>query len=145
MERAKARGDLKKFKVTCLSDSDTKNAPVCNSWFVASGGEPDFQSIGSVYFNDSGRVRLVMKYYDNRTWERDPAKLGGVYVRGAEAVRQGARFTTTIGEVRQPGWTNKAIDFHNGRKMIRFASGAGGVRPDGSTIRPFVSIHENLE
>jgi hypothetical protein len=45
MERAKARGDLKKFKVTCLSDSDTKNAPVCNSWFVASGGNRTFSRL----------------------------------------------------------------------------------------------------
>jgi hypothetical protein len=146
MERSKALELLQKSNIVNCLGTDREQKPTECNWAVTRGNKnkADFNFLGSVYFSEAGRIKIVMKNYDQNQWGSDPAKFVSFLY---EVLRQygekGETFVATIGEVREPGWISKDISFRSGRKVISVGYGEGGLR--GSTYKPFASMHEKLE
>jgi hypothetical protein len=147
MDRATAWEGLKRHDVQCIGDRDKQHAPKCDSWFVSikeKHGER-YTPIGSVYFADNGRVKLIMKYYDERAWGSSPAKFANfLYEVLLQYTKDGGTLSSSVSENREPGWIAKSIFFSRGRKTVTVGYGEGGRDADGKPIRPFVSLHEEL-
>lgn len=148
MERAKALELLQKNNtVNCLGVNNGQKPTECDL-AVTRGNktENSFNFLGSVYFNQAGRVKIVMKNYDQSQWDSDPAKFASFLY---EVLRQygekGETFVSSISEVREPGWVAKTIFFRSGRKLISIGYGEGGQDGEGKPYRPFVTMTEKLE
>jgi hypothetical protein len=148
MERSKALELLQKNStVSCLAVGLEQKPTECDL-AVTRGNKTgtNFNFLGSVYFTKAGRVKIVMKNYDQSQWDSDPAKFVSFLY---EVLRQygekGETFVSSITEVREPGWVAKTIFFRSGRKLISVVYGEGGQDGEGKPYRPFVTMSEKLE
>lgn len=148
MKKADAWEKLKQYSAQCLDkglDQEIK-PPLCNSWGISILQGELYNFIGSVYFTKSGRIHIVMKNYDQKQWGDSPEMFTSFLY---EVLRQygknGAALTASIGEVREPGWNAKNIFFRSGRKVISVGYGEGGQYPDGTPVKPFVTLSETLK
>lgn len=148
MERSKALELLQKNStVNCLGVAREQKPTECDL-AVTRGNSTgtNFNFLGSVYFNKSGRVKIVMKNYDQSQWGSDPAKFVSFLY---EVLRQygekGETFVSSISEVREPGWAAKTIFFRSGRKIVSIVYGEGGQDGEGKPYPPFVTMSEKLE
>ena len=148
MERSKALELLQKNStVNCLSLGREQKSTECDV-AVTRGNKtkPNFDFLGSVYFTEAGRVKTVMKNYDQKQWGSDHAKfVSFLYEVMRQYGEKGETFVSSIEEVREPGWVNKSIFFRSGRKVISVAFGEGGQDGEGKPYRPFVNMYEKLE
>jgi hypothetical protein len=143
MEREKVWQLVKVKHVECVGEND-KKPPACNSWLISETRESSFAPLGNVAFTGEGHVKSIYKYYSNDQWGSQPEKfVTFLYEVLRQYAKEGEAVTASIGEVRQPGWENKVISFHFGKKTVRVSYGAGG-RFDGKPGAPFVTIHEEL-
>lgn len=148
MERSKALELLQKNNtVNCLGLSREQKPTECDLAVTRSNSTgTNFNFLGTVYFTKSGRVKIVMKNYDQSQWDSDPAKFVSFL---HEVLRQYGEkrvtFVASIEEVREPGWTAKTIFFRSGRKVISVAYGDGGQDGEGKPYPPFVTMSEKLE
>jgi hypothetical protein len=148
MERSKALELLQKNStVNCLVLGREQKPTECDL-AVTRGNktEPHFHFLGSVYFTKAGRVKIVMKNYDQNQWGSDPANFVSFL---HEVLRQygekGETFVSSISEVREPGSLFKTVFFRSGRKVISIGYGEGGQDDEGKPYRPFVTMTEKLE
>ena len=144
MEKSRTWELLKRYNIQCLDQE--KKPPVCNSWGVSESRGDMYEFLGSVYFSNGGRIKTVMKNYNQKQWGDSPEKFTSFLY---EVLRQygnnGETFIASIGEVREPGWNTKNIFFRSGRKVISVGYGEGGRDENGSTRKPFVGMYEKLE
>ena len=148
MERSQALELLQQNNnVNCLGVSREQKSTVCDL-AVTRGNttKTNFVFLGSVYFTETGRVKIVLKNYDQNQWDSDPAKFVSFL---HEVLRQygerGETFTSSIKEVREPGWVAKNIFFRSGRKVISITYGEGGQDENSKPYRPFVTMSEKLD
>ena len=148
MERSKALELLQKNStVNCLGLSRELKPTECD--LVVTRGDktsPNFKFLGSVYFTEAGRIKILMKNYDQSQWGSDSAKFVSFL---HEVLRQygekGETFFSSISEVREPGWVAKTIFFRAGKKLISVDYGEGGQDGEGKPHLPFVTMYEKLE
>ena len=148
MDRSKALDLLQKNNiVNCLDLGREQKSTECD--LAVTRGEKNktsFEFLGSVYFTEAGRVRVVMKNYDQNQWGSDPAKFVSFL---HEVLRQygekGETFVSSIEEVRKPGWVSKNIYFQSGRKVISIGYGEGSQDEKGKPYQPFVTMYEKLQ
>ena len=145
MERSKAWEALKKLRVNCLGSEETRTE--CN-WIVSRGNkqEADFVVLGSIYFNEAGQIKTVMKNYDQKQWGARPEKFVSFLY---EVLRQyganGESFVASVGEEREPGWTAKSIFFRSGRRVVSVGYAEGSLNSVGTPYKPFVTMSEILK
>jgi hypothetical protein len=148
MERSKALELLQKNStVNCLGVGREQKSTECDLAVTRGNkSKTDFNFLGSVYFTEAGRVKIVMKNYDQNQWSSDPAKLVSFLY---EILRQygekGVTFVSSIEEVREPGWITKKIFFRSSRTVISIVYGEGGQDGEGKPYPPFVTMFEKLE
>ena len=148
MERSKALELLQKNStVKCLGLGREQKPTECDLAVTRSNEtKTHFVFLGSVYFNEAGRVKIVMKNYDQNQWGSDSAKFVSFL---HEVLRQyddkGETFVSSIADVREPGWVAKTIFFRSGRKVISIGYGEGGQDGEGKPYLPFVTMAEKLE
>lgn len=148
MERSKVLDLLQKNNsVNCLVLGRKQKPTECDiSVTRVNNTETHFNFLGSVYFTEAGRVKIIMKNYDQNQWGSDPAKFVSFL---HEVLRQygekGETFVSSISEVREPGSVFKNIFFRSGRKVITVGYGEGYQDNDGKPYQPFVTMHEKLE
>jgi len=148
MERSKAMELLQKNNtVNCLGLSRELEPTKCD--LVVTRGnkiKPNFDFLGSVYFTEAGRVKTVMKNYNQNQWGSDPAKFVSFL---HEVLRQygekGETFVSSIAEAREPGWVSKELFFRSGRKLISVGYAEGGQDGEGKPYLPFVTMFEKLD
>jgi len=148
MERSKAFELLQKNNiVNCLGAGREQKATECDL-AVTRGNkkQTNFDFLGTVYFSETGRIKIVMKNYAQNQWGSDPARFVSFLY---EVLRQYGEkdetFVASIGDVREPGWIAKNIFFRSGRKVISVGYGEGGRNEEGKPYRPFVTMSEKLE
>jgi len=148
MERSKALELLQKSNiVNCLGAGREQKPTECD--LVVTRGNKNktyFDFLGSVYFSEAGRIKIVMKNYNQNQWGSDPAKfVSFLYDILRQYGDKGETFVASIGEVREPGWVSKDIFFRSGRKVINVSYGEGGQNESGAPYKPFTSMYEKLE
>jgi len=148
MERSKVLELLQKSStVNCLGLGREQKSTECDL-AVTRGDKTktDFNFLGSVYFTKAGRVKIVMKNYDQNQWDSDPAKfVSFLYEVLHQYGEKGITFVTSIEELREPGWVARTIFFRSGRRVISVAYGEGGQDGEGKPYLPFVTMSEKLQ
>ena len=143
MERSKAQELLQKNStVNCLTVVHGHKPMECDFAVMRHNKtKTHFEALGTVYFNEAGRVKIVIKHYDQSQWSSDPAKFVSFL---HEVLRQygekGVTFVSSIEEVREPGWVAKTIFFRSGRRLISVGYGEGGQDGEGKPYLPFVTM-----
>ena len=148
MERSKALELLQKNNiVNCLGLGREQKSTECDLGVTRGNKQKtDFVFLGSVYFTEAGRVKIVMKNYDQNQWDSDPATfVSFLYEVLRQYSEKGETFVSSIEDQREPGWIHKKIFFRAGRKVISVTYGEGGQDENGKPYRPFVTMSEKLD
>lgn len=131
--------------VKCLGLSKILTPTKCD--FAITRGNPDtedFRFLGSVYFNESELLRLVMKNYDNRQLGAKSADvISFLYEVLRIHAQNGENFASSIDETRLPGYINKSIFFRSEKRVISISYSEGNFQ--GNFYKPYTSMYETLE